>query len=69
MWRRFNQHEEIVTVEPGTCITIPVGTRFQYRSTGPDPLTAVGVATPPWPSDDEAYVVEGKWPPSPATRL
>ena len=67
MWRSLGQREEIVTVEPGTCITIPVGTRFQYRTLGREPLTAVGVATPPWPGDGEAYVVDGKWLPSPAT--
>ena len=62
MWRRLGDHEEIVGVEPGVCITIPVGARFQYRATGPGPLTAVAVATPPWPGDGEAYVVEGRWP-------
>ena len=68
MWRSSGQQEEIVTVEPGTCITIPVGTRFQYRTTGAEPLTAVGVATPPWPGEGEAYAVQGPWPPSPAAR-
>ena len=62
MWRRLDDREEIVGVEPGVCITIPVGTRFQYRATGGEPLIAVGVATPPWPGDGEAYVVEGRWP-------
>lgn len=68
MWRRLGQEEEVVTVEPGVCLTVPVGTRFQYRAVGPDPLTAIAVATPPWPGDGEAYVVDGTWTPSPATR-
>ena len=62
MWRRLCDHEEIVTVEPGVCLTIPVGTRFQYRTIGAEPLTALGVATPPWPGDGEAYRVEDHWP-------
>jgi mannose-6-phosphate isomerase-like protein (cupin superfamily) len=62
MWRRLGEHEETVAVEPGVCVTIPVGTRFQYRALGPEPLTAVAVATPPWPGEGEAHAVEGTWP-------
>src|SRR5207244_5264788 len=29
MWRALGDQEEVVAVEPGVCITIPVGTRFQ----------------------------------------
>jgi mannose-6-phosphate isomerase-like protein (cupin superfamily) len=65
MWRRLGEHEEAVALAPGVCLVIPVGTSFQYRSLGPEPLTAVGVATPPWPGGGEAYVVDGPWPPSP----
>ena len=61
MWRRLGKHEEVVLVEPGVCISIPVRTRFQFRSMGDEPLTAVAVTIPPWPGDDEAYVVAGKW--------
>jgi mannose-6-phosphate isomerase-like protein (cupin superfamily) len=43
------------------CITIPVGTHFQFRSLGPGPLCAIGATMPPWPGHDEAYTVEGKW--------
>lgn len=61
MWRKQNQREEIVPVHAGICITIPLGTHFQFRASGHQPLAAIGVTMPPWPSESEAYVVEGKW--------
>jgi len=61
MWRKLNDYEEIVRVEPGTCITIPTGTHFQVRSIGAEPLSAIGVTMPPWPGPDEWYAVKGKW--------
>ena len=64
MWRAQGTEESIVRVEAGVCLTIPLGTRFQFRNTGPDPLTAVGVTMPPWPGDDEAVFGEGKWMPT-----
>ena len=64
MWRKQDQREEIVGVHLGVCITIPLGTHFQFRSFGPEPLAAVAVTMPPWPGECEAYVVEGKWDPT-----
>ena len=64
MWRRQGAREEIVPVEPGVCVTIPLGTHFQFRSFGPQALGAVAVTMPPWPGQDEAKVVSGKWRPS-----
>ena len=61
MWRKQGEREEVVAVDAGVCISIPVGTRFQFRSLGPEPLAAVAVTMPPWPGEDEAYQVEGKW--------
>lgn len=62
MWRRQNgQPEIIVPVEPGVCLTIPLGTHFQFRSLGAEPLAALGVTMPPWPGEAEAILVEGKW--------
>src|SRR5262249_27350413 len=55
MWRKTGQREEIVSVGPGVCITIPLGTHFQFRSTGQEPLSAIGVTMPPWPGKREAY--------------
>lgn len=65
MWRRLDGSEEIVAVDSGMCVTIPVGTRFQFRSFGHAPLAAVAVTMPPWPGEGEVYAVEGKWPPTP----
>jgi mannose-6-phosphate isomerase-like protein (cupin superfamily) len=61
MWRRQREREEIVAVEPGVCITIPLGTHFQFRSYGYEALAAIGVTMPPWPGEGEAVVIEGKW--------
>ena len=64
MWRRQDGREEIVAVAPGVCLTIPLGTDFQFRSFGDEPLAALGVTMPPWPGDDEACLIAGKWPPT-----
>ncbi|MCU0523161.1 MAG: cupin domain-containing protein [Anaerolineae bacterium] len=64
MWRKADGYEEIVPVEAGVCITIPLGTAFQFRASGDAPLAAVGVTMPPWPGSNEATQVEGKWSPT-----
>lgn len=64
MWRRQDEREEIVTVEAGVCLTIPLGTHFQFRTLGDEALTAVGVTMPPWPGEGEAMVVKGRWTPT-----
>lgn len=64
MWRKSETQEETVTVEAGVCLTIPLGTHFQFRSTGEELLTAIGVTMPPWPGEEEVTVVEGQWPPT-----
>ena len=61
MWRKLADQESVEPVEAGVCITIPVGTHFQFRSFGPGPLCAIGATMPPWPGHGEAYTVEGKW--------
>jgi mannose-6-phosphate isomerase-like protein (cupin superfamily) len=60
-WRKSETAEETVAVHPGVSISIPVGTHFQFRSEGDEPLEAVGVTMPPWPGEDEAYAVTGIW--------
>jgi mannose-6-phosphate isomerase-like protein (cupin superfamily) len=66
MWRRQAEREETVPLEPGTCVSIPAGTPFQFRSTSAGPLAAVGVTMPPWPGPGEAYEVPGTWPEDPS---
>ena len=62
MWRRYGDEESIVEVAPGVSLSIPLGTRFQLRNDGAEPLAAVAVTMPPWPGDAEAYFVDGRWP-------
>ena len=64
MWRLQDGREEVVPLEPGVCLTIPLGTHFQFRSSSDEPLAAIGVTMPPWPGEGEAYVVIGKWEPT-----
>lgn len=64
MWRRQDDREEVVRLHAGIALTIPLGTHFQFRATGPEPLAVVAVTMPPWPGDDEAVFVEGPWAPS-----
>jgi mannose-6-phosphate isomerase-like protein (cupin superfamily) len=60
-WRRLGGREETIEVGPGTSISIPVGTHFQFRSDAHEPLAAIGATMPPWPGEDEAYAVDGPW--------
>jgi mannose-6-phosphate isomerase-like protein (cupin superfamily) len=61
MWRRQDDRAETAELEPGTCLSIPAGTHFQFRSTGDGPLAAVAVTMPPWPGEGEAFEVPGPW--------
>lgn len=61
MWRSLAGTSEIVEVRAGICITIPPGTTFQFRSSGTEPLSAVGITMPPWPGEQEAVPVEREW--------
>jgi mannose-6-phosphate isomerase-like protein (cupin superfamily) len=62
MWRSQAGRQQTVPLEAGTCLSIPAGTHFQFRSTGDSPLAAVAVTMPPWPGEDEAREVPGAWP-------
>jgi len=64
MWRQLGKQEEVVPIESGVAITIPVGTHFQFRSFSDEPLSAIGITIPPWPGEGEAYEVPGKWTPT-----
>jgi len=57
---------EVFDVSPGTCLTIPVGTEFQFRSLGYEALTAVAATMPPWPGSGEVTLVDGNrhWEPT-----
>jgi mannose-6-phosphate isomerase-like protein (cupin superfamily) len=70
MWRSNHGFEEVSPLSPGTCLTIPAGTTFQFRSTGNEPLAAnepltiIAITMPPWPGDDEAEIMPGIWQPT-----
>ena len=64
MWRQQDDQSETVDVYAGVSLTIPLGTCFQFRSFGYEPLAAIGVTMPPWPGDSEAVVVAGPWQPT-----
>ena len=64
MWRKLGEHEEVVPLEPGVSLTIPLGTHFQFRSFGYESLAAIGVTMPPWPGENEAFKVQEKWTPT-----
>lgn len=63
MWRSDTGVDRL---QPGTCLTIPVGVAFQFRTSEEEALTAVAVTMPPWPGDNEAELVEGIWLPTAA---
>ena len=61
IWRRQAGEDRVTALLPGTSIDIPVGTAFQYRNTGTEPLTFICIAMPSWPGDHEAAHVDGPW--------
>lgn len=65
MWRRQDGREAVIDLVPGLCLSIPLGTAFQFRAAADAPLAAVAVTLPPWPGDDEAMPIEGPWAASP----
>ena len=64
IWRSQEGREEIAEIDPGVCLTIPLGTHFQFRSRSDAPLAAIAVTMPPWPGEHEAVFVRGKWEPT-----
>ena len=65
LWRSLDGREETVSLEQGVSTSIPTGAAFQFRCDGDDePLEIVIVTMPPWPGDDEAVPVEGRWAPA-----
>lgn len=64
MWRRCAGRETVEAIGRGTCLTVPLGTTFQFRCTGPEALEVVAVTMPPWPGAGEAVLCEGHWPPT-----
>ena len=64
MWRRAGEREEVTVLEPGVCLTIPLGTHFQFRAAPDQAVSAVAITMPPWPGPDEAVWLAGPWTPT-----
>ncbi len=67
MWlRAVDEVGQVVDVVAGTCLSIPVGTEFQFRNVSDERLAIVGATMPPWPGTGEAIVVDGnpEWEPT-----
>ena len=64
MWRRQGEQEEVVALEAGVCMTVPLGAHFQFRALRDGALTVLAITMPPWPGADEAMVVAGPWAPT-----
>lgn len=64
IWRRDDTEEKITRLVAGVSIDIPVGTAFQYRNVGTEPLRFICITMPPWPGDHEALHIEGAWNPT-----
>jgi len=65
IWRRQDGRADVTALSPGTALTIPLGTAFQFRADedGP-PLQIVAVTMPPWPgTDTETRPEQGPWDP------
>jgi mannose-6-phosphate isomerase-like protein (cupin superfamily) len=66
VWRTQEGHEEVSLVAPGSCLTIPLSTTFQFRTVGAKSLELLLVTMPPWPGEHEAerFPQGGRWPAS-----
>ncbi len=64
IWRKQGEREEIVTLEPGVCLTIPLGTHFQFRAAVDDAVSVIAITMPLWPGEGEAQFVPGPWQPT-----
>jgi mannose-6-phosphate isomerase-like protein (cupin superfamily) len=61
MWRKQGEREEFAELVPGLCLTIPLGTQFQFKAAADTELSVVAVTMPPWPGEGEAISVKGPW--------
>jgi mannose-6-phosphate isomerase-like protein (cupin superfamily) len=64
IWRKDAEEERVTALLSGVSIDIPVGTAFQYRNIGTEPLKFICISMPPWPGDHEARHLTGAWQPS-----
>ena len=61
VWRKLGDSSEVLEVEAGISLSIPVGTHFQFRNVSDEALTFVITTMPPLPGDSEAIRVADHW--------
>jgi mannose-6-phosphate isomerase-like protein (cupin superfamily) len=61
VWREMDGNDEITPVTAGLSLSIPLGTSFQFRHTGREPLTFIIATQPSWSGPNEAIPVPGTW--------
>jgi len=61
IWRRLGGEESLDLVSGGQSLALPAGCEFQFRTVGAEPFTFIMCTLPPWPGEDEAVSVVGKW--------
>jgi len=61
VWRKNDQHEIVMPFKAGMSLSILLGTSFQFRNTGKEPLCFIIATMPPWPGSNEAIETKGKW--------
>lgn len=59
--RKLAEQVETTSLSSGVSLTIPLGTHFQFRNTGTEPLCIVIATMPPWPGPEEAIPVPRLW--------
>jgi mannose-6-phosphate isomerase-like protein (cupin superfamily) len=63
IWRKLDAEEDTAELVAGTCVNIPTGAAFQFRSDGEQPLRMLMLTIPPWPGAEEAVASDGAWEP------
>lgn len=64
LWRRLGAAEDVATLAVGTTVVIPADTCFQAAADRHAPLVIFACTTPPWPGENAARRVAGRWPPT-----
>lgn len=61
LWRRHGSDESITELEQGTAVDLPVGTRFQFRCDGSEPLRIVSFTIPLATAEGALTLTNGMW--------
>ena len=64
MWRRQGERQQTVPLRPGTCLSIPAGTRFQFRAGDGGPLARADLRRADHLGEPPGHVLERDLSPS-----